>query len=204
MLDRMSGALGGGDILRMTVTDELGPTFRDVRVRLFKPGDVIGSRFEFAIDTHSRDPRRYGPEVPKSTDLPVAGGGIVWPLTWPLTWQGGGSDGRVTASNEEGTVETYSMLEVTGGLETGFSLVEVGTNKEIRFERVIPLGSTVYLNPRTGRVWIDHVDNDVSGFLTRDDWWSIPAGQTSVIQFNSLGAFTGSPTLTARTSPAKW
>ncbi|MFP7833138.1 hypothetical protein [Marisediminicola sp. LYQ134] len=224
------GALQGQD-RRITVTDELGPTSRDVSVRRVTLGDIFGFRFEISVDMFAKDPRRYGPEVPESTGIPVAGGGLQWQvgssgtfggsgffggdtifggsdtgsagLVWPITWESGGSDGRITVEND-GNADTYSLLEITGGLEDGFSAVEVGTGREIRFERFIDSASTVYLNPRTGAAYIDEPGNDVSGYLTRADWFSIPPGGTSVIQFFPLGTVTGTPTLTARTAPAFW
>jgi len=92
---------------------------------------------------------------------------------------------------------------VTGGLSGGFTLTNVSTGQRLQFEREIPVGSTVYLNPRTARVYLDDPANDVSSFLTVREWWTILPGTAHEIQFAAIGSVTGgTPTLTARTRSA--
>lgn len=199
----LTGAFGTGHPVTATLTDELGPTSRVVSIRNARPRDTKGqSVVVFDVDMIAPDPLRYGPALTVSTGLPTAGGGIVYPITYPIDYGTPGNPGSITVSNL-GTADTYSLLEVTGGLSGGFELTETTTGRITRFERPIPLGSTVYLNPRTGRVSLDG-PSDVSDFLTRSGWWSVPAGGTREIQFNSIGAITGTPTLTARTAPGYW
>jgi hypothetical protein len=166
--------------------------------------------FTFAVDMLAVDPRRYtlgpdgdgssGVEV-VSTGLPSAGTGLVYPITYPLDYGTPGNIGRITVHNT-GTAMSFSILEVTGGLSGGFELQEVSSGNRLRFERAVPVGSTVTLNPRTGTVTIDGPTNDVSGFLTRREWWGVPPGAVQEIQFNAIGTPTGTPTLTARTPSA--
>lgn len=197
-------ALAGGDPVRMTVADGLRTTSRDVSIRFVTIPDPEGqSSFDFDIDTLAPDPLRYGAAVGSSTGVPVSGGGLEFPVTFPITFAAGGADGRVAVANP-GTAPAFPVLEVTGGLSGGFSLVEIGTGREIRFERLIPEGSKVTVLPRTGRAYIDAPGNDVSGFLTRSDWFEIPARGSTAIQFLPLGAATGSPTFSALTAPAFW
>ena len=199
----LTGAFGIGRPVTATFTDELGPTSRVVSIRNARPRDTKGqSVVTFDVDMIAPDPLRYGPVQVASTGLPTSGGGIAYPITYPIDYGTPGNPGRITVSNP-GTADTYSLLEVTGGMSGGFELTEVTTGRVNRFARPIPLGSTVYLNPRTGRVSLDG-PSDVSGLLTRAEWWSVPAGGTREIQFNSIGAVTGSPTLTARTAPGYW
>lgn len=127
--------------------------------------------------------------------LPPEQGVAPW-----LNWGTVGSLGRVNTPNE-GTGDTFSLLTVTGGLSLGFLLTYIPTGALIRFDRQVPLGSEVTLNPRTGRAVIDG-QSDVSGFLTVSDWWSVPPGEDGAVQFAALGDATGTPTLTATTSPA--
>ena len=171
------------------------------------PDQIYTPYFTYTFDVIAADPLKYGDALTTSTTLPTSGGGIAYPITYPIDYGTPGYPGRITVSNP-GTADTYSLLEVTGGLAGGFELTEVTTGQVIRFERPIPVGSTVYLNPRTGRASIDG-QSDVSGFLTRSEWWSVPAASGGIpgsreIQFNALGAVTGTPTLTSRTSPAFW
>lgn len=196
-------AVGSNRPSLMTVTDELGPTSRTVSVRSAPVPDMIGQPyFSVPIDMVG-DAHRLGPAVQAGpVGLPVAGGGLVWPITWPPNWGTGGAPSRITTVND-GDETTWSMLQVTGGLEGGFELTETATGRVLRFERVVPEGSTVFMNPRTGRVYIDVPGNDVTTpFLTRREWWSVPAQGFRTIQFTAIGASSGTPTLTAFTSPA--
>jgi hypothetical protein len=114
-------------------------------------------------------------------------------------WGTPGSTGRVLAVND-GSAETASVLEVTGGLSQGFELTWVPTGQRVRFERPVDVSETVRLSPRTGRVTIS--GSDVTGFLTASEWWTVPAKRAGEIQFTPLGTVTGTPTLTARTASA--
>ncbi|TFC92037.1 MULTISPECIES: phage tail domain-containing protein [Cryobacterium] len=208
MMDRFKQATITRRTIPVSVEDELGVTSRIVSVRAAPlREDKLARAFDFAIDMHALDPLRYGPAVSVSTGLPTAGGGITFPITYPISYGTPGDPGRVTVSNP-GTAPTYSILEITGGMSGGFELTEVTTGRTLRFERPIPDGSTIYLNPRTGMVSMDG-PSDVSRYLSRSEFWSVPAAVGDVpgmreIQFNSLGIVTGTPTLKAITAPAFW
>lgn len=139
-----------------------------------------------------------------TTGLQQDANGLYVPLTTGSTpywdWGTEGVSGRVSASNT-GTADTYSTFEVTGGLSGGFMLTWVPTGAEIRFVRPILTGSTVFLNPRTGRASIDG-QSDVSGFLTKSEWWPVLPGEVGEVQFTPLGVTSGTPTLTVRTAAA--
>ena len=206
MMNALRATASTGRMVTVSVTDDDGTTSRSVSVRRFVPTPDPGARVcEFSLLMVALDPLRYGPAVSVSTGLPTAGTGITYPISYPITYGVAGDPGRVTVSNA-GTAPTYSILEITGGMSGGFELTEISTGRVLRFERPVPYGSTVYLNPRTGRASIDG-QSDVSGSLTRADWWSVPAATNGIpgsrtIQFNALGVVTGTPSLTARTAPA--
>jgi hypothetical protein len=195
-----------GASIPLTFTDESGPTTRQVNVRALPVADDHGKLyFTFSIDTLSVDPNRYASQPPGletvSTGLPAAGSGVVWKLAYPITWGTPSATGRVTVHNL-GTAPSYTIMQVTGGLSGGFILTNVTTGDMLRLDRAVPLGSTVLLNPRTGRATIDGLQNDISGFLTSRQWWSIPSESSQDIQFTAIGAPTGTPTLTATTASA--
>lgn len=191
-----------GPLIPLQVTDELGTTTRQVSVRgLPIPDDHGQLSFTFSVDCLAVDPNRYGPVVSSTTGLAVAGTGYTWPAVWPADWGAGGRDGRATITNS-GTVDTWPLLAVTGGLSAGVQLVEVVTGSVLQLARQIPLGSTAYFSARTGRVYLDSTANDITGFLTRREWWPVPAGATRTVQFNPLGTVTGVPTLTLSVAPA--
>lgn len=186
----------------MTVNEGNGPEHRYVSVRRVKQGDIRNQRFvDFAIDLQADDPFRYGPAVVVSTGLPISGGGFAWPAVWPTDWGTAGDPGRLITTNA-GLQPTYSLFRITGGLGGGVSLVDIEDGQEIRLERQIPLGSTAFIDPRTGRAWLDIEENDISGYLTKSEWWSVPAEGFRTIQTNPIGLVTGTPIITALTSPA--
>lgn len=161
--------------------------------------------FDYAFEVVADDPRKYGPEQAPFTGLPTGGSGTPWPAEWSpgYAWGSGGDPGRVSATNG-GTATTYPVLEVLGGLGDGVELVETITGSYLRLERFVPATSTVFFDTRTGSAYIDTPANDVSGLLTRRDWsgFAIPGGDTRTVQFNPLGAITGTPRLTVRYAPA--
>lgn len=186
----------------VSATDPTGTFTRQVRIRgkIGYPIEREDGVVIFSIPLIAKDPLKYGPEEVVSTGLPTGGGGIAFPITFPLDFGAPGTTGRVVTTNS-GDADTYSVIDVTGGLAGGFSAVCVELGQEIRFERAIPVGSTVSVDMATGQAFIDG-QSPVSGFFTRADWWSVPAEGFRTIQFNAIGAVTGTPTLTARTSPA--
>ena len=153
----------------------------------------------FEIPVKAIDPRKYGTEVVQTVGLPTSSGGMTFPVIFPAEFGTPGDSGRIITTNT-GEAETVSSIEVTGGLD-GFSAVCVELGQELRFERTIPVGSSVLVDLRSGQATIDG-QSPVSGFLTRREWWTVPPGATRTIQFNSIGAVSGTPTMTVRTSPA--
>lgn len=201
-------AIGGGKSIPVAVTDVDGRFTRVSSVRSFVPADDRGrALFTFTLDLIAFDPCMYGEPVTVSTGVPVQGGGLVWPLgsTPGVYWDWGadGSSGRVTLPNG-GTAESWPTVTASGGLGGGFvaTAVNGSTVRSVRFERVIPDGSLVSIDFRTGRAWIDAPGNDVSGFLTVRDFFSVPAGGLTDIQFAPLGVVSGTPQFTATVSPA--
>ena len=163
-----------------------------------------GGAADGLLPTGSYEPVADDPTVYSTAGLtPVEGVGYLpregsapgW-----LDWGSIGSLGQAHVRND-GTADTYPVLEIAGGLELGFLLTWVPTGAQIRFDRHVPPGSVITLNPRTGRALIDG-QSDVTGFLTVSDWWPVERHSQGSIQFAALGGTTGTPTLTARTAPA--
>lgn len=165
-------------------------------------GDSAPSQGLYPATYYARDPNNPGFYL--TDGLNANGDGTYQPNAIIPTgkyfdWGTGGSTGRVLAVND-GSAETASILEVTGGLSQGFELVWVPTGQRVRFERPVAVSETVRLSPRTGRVTI--AGSDVTGFLTASEWWTVPAKRAGEIQFTPLGTTTGTPTLTATTASA--
>jgi hypothetical protein len=204
MRKQLKAIANSKSMVDMTVTDEDGAFTREVIVQRMDLPDIRNqSTFVFNVYTVAPDPLMYGEEQSDSTGLPTSGTGLVYPVVYPIDYGSGGDDGRITLTND-GTADSYVVLSATGELDSGFSAIEVGTGREVRFERSIPLGSTVFVNGRTGRAYIDNPSNDVSGSLTRSDFPVVPAGGSTTLQFTSLGSSAGTPTLSGSNKPANW
>lgn len=192
----------------MVVTDELRATQREVSVRHIGVPDFFGyDDFEvhFAVDVLAWDPIRYGDLVTSSTGLPMAGGGLEYPLHDPsgaLSYGSNGQLGRVDLSNG-GTADVWPSFEITGALTNGFFIQRLDTGQVLRYDRVVPAGSTVSIDSRTGRVLVDSL-SDASTYLTRDQFFSIPAGGSIEVQFNAINGSSGSPMMTVSWRPGWW
>lgn len=184
----------------VSVTDDLRTTSRDVSVRHIGVPDFFGyDQFEvhFAVDLLAWDPIRYGPAVSYQTGLASGGGGLEYNLGAPagaLYYGAVGDLGRVTVANE-GTADTWPVFIVTGTLATGFFIQNLGDGSVLRYDRVVPAGSTVSIDSRTGQVLVDG-QSDASTYLTRDEFSPLPAGSSAVFQFNPISTSSGSPMMT--------
>ena len=196
---KLAGILADGIPGDLTVTDPAG-TFTS-EVMLFDAGTTIEplvfGMAEYVITFLAFDPVKYSAWRGQSTGLATAGGGLVYPLHSPsgaLNYGANGDLGRVTVTNA-GTAEVWPRFTVTGELTNGFFIQCLETGEVVRYDRIVPAGTILSLDSRTGAVLVDGV-SDGSTYLTRDDWFSIPAGQTRTIQFNAIGGQVGNPQLT--------
>lgn len=202
-VEQFLGAVGSGDSVEVSMTDELRTTSRVVSVRNAIPEDNHGQPvIKVPVDMIAYDPLRYGLPVSVSTGPPVSGGGLKFPLgSGTSYWDFGpdGSSGRVSVTNS-GTAATWPELTVRGGVAEGFIVANVSTGQSIRFDRVIPAGRSVTVDQRTQTALLD--GSPVGGFITESGWFQIPAGATHLIQFSPLGDLSGSPLLTVTMRPA--
>lgn len=151
------------------------------------------------------DPVKYGPESASSTGLPSAGGGLEYPLGSPsgaLYYGEVGSLGRVTLTNA-GTADVWPSFTVTGLLDQGFEIRCIDSGDVLRYDRVVPAGTSVSVDSRTGAVLIDGV-SDGSTYLTRDQFFSVPAGGSCEVQFSAIGTGDSSASLVASIRPGWW
>jgi hypothetical protein len=192
----------------MKVTDALRATSRDVSIRHIGVPDFFGyDQFEvhFAVDLLAWDPVRYGDPATASTGLPSDGGGLEYPLGDPdgaLSYGANGALGRVALAND-GTADTWPVFTVTGTLDEGFYIQCLDTGDVLRYDRVVPAGSTVSIDSATGEVLVDGV-SDASNYLTRADFFSIPAKGSREVQFNPISTSSGTPTMTVKYRSGWW
>lgn len=204
---RLNALFSDGRSITMRVTDELGPTTREVWLLESAPIHHYDfSHFPFDLVLVAPDPRRYGAVESSSDGMPSGGGGLFWNLgTAPsglfFDWGVAGVAGQVVFANS-GNATTYPRIEVggAGAFDTGFRVTEIETGRELTLKRSTNTGEVVALNSRTKRATIG--EGDVTAFLSSRDWFSIPAGATRRYQITPLGGVTGAPTITIYAAPA--
>jgi len=190
-----------------TVTDEQGTLSCLVSVRTNDIEPIADGLAEYVLQMTARDPVKYGLPRTLSTGPPTAGGGLEFNL-----FDGGaggllhfgvnGNLGRVTLTNA-GKARVWPSLLVTGGLTTGFFVQRLDTGQVVRYDRVVPDGSTVSVNFRTGETLIDGL-SDGSGFLTRYEFFSVGPGESVEVQFNPISGVSGSPTAAFTIADGFW
>lgn len=201
-----AGLQGNGLPSEFSVTDATGTKY--LMVTLAGPpeiGPLVNGAAEYVLQLVARDPVKYGAAAETQTGLPTSGGGLEYELGEPagaLYYGALGNLGRVTLTNS-GTADTWPFFEVTGTLDDGFYLQRLDTGQMLRYDRVVPAGVTVSIDSRTGEVLIDGI-SDSSAYLTRDEFFSVPAGSSVDVQFNSIGASSGTPMMTVTYRSGWW
>jgi hypothetical protein len=201
----IGSVLGKNRPAKVVVDDGGIATSRVASVRNVKIEDTRGGGVvQFTADLVAPDPRRYGQPVDyPGVGAKTSGGGLTFPLgTNPTAYWDFGADGTTNrlAVTNLGTAESFPLLKVSGGVSSGFVVTDVTTGAVVQFSRLIPVGSQVTVNQRTGRASIDG-QSDVSANITIRQFFSIPPGQTHILQFTPLGP-SGGPKLFVTLAPA--
>lgn len=149
------------------------------------------------------DPYKYGPLMSAATGLPSPPpSGLAFPLfttTGFLDFGLPGDPGQVTLTNP-GTTDAFLTFAISGPVLGGFSLTDVASGRQITYAGDVPGGSTVLIvDSATGRATLN--GSDRSGELTSKQWWSVPPGGSSTVQFATFGAAGQTGSLTASLSP---
>lgn len=191
-----------------SVTDDLGT--RSASVTLAGPPEVspiVAGYATYILQLVARDPVKYGPGTSVATGLPSAGGGLEYNLYsggsgGALYYGANGDLGRVALTNE-GTAQVWPSVTVTGTLNSGFYIQCLETGQVVRYDRVVPAGTSVSIDFRTGEVLIDG-QSDGSTYLTRDEFFSVDAGGSVTTQFNAISGSSGTPLATFSLAPGWW
>lgn len=162
--------------------------------------DVATVRAQFV----AFDPVKYSEPVVSVASVPSAGGGLEYNLhgAGVLEYGAVGDLGRVSVVNS-GTATTYPFITVSGGLAGGFSVARLDTGERVTYERVVPEGTIVTLDFRTGSVLVDGV-SDASAYVTTSSFFGVEPGAEPEVQFTPIGSTSGSPTMTVELSSGWW
>lgn len=207
-VEAFTGVGGSLAVQSVRVTDAVRTTSREVSIRhIAVPDFFMYDSYEvhFAVDLLAWDPVRYGDPLNAASGLPTSGGGLEYPLHSPdgaLYYGANGSLGRVTVVNS-GTADTWPTFVVTGQLDDGFVIRNLDLNLSLRYARAVPLGTSVTINSQTGEVLVDGL-SDASAYLTQAEFFPISAGSSREIQFSSIGASSGTPTMTMTYRSGWW
>lgn len=203
---RIASLQADGEPLPFTVTDASGVKSCVVSLMGSPVVDpIVGGTASYVLQMVARDPVKYGPSRSLVTGLPSAGGGLEYELGEPdraLSYGGLGGLGRVTLTNG-GTAEVWPSFEVLGELTAGFTVQNLESGATLRYDRIVPSGSTVLLDSRTGEVLVDRV-SDGSTYLTRNEWFSVAPGGSVTVQFNAVGGSAGGPVMSATIADGFW
>lgn len=149
--------------------------------------NYASGKVPFALQWECPDPLRYGPAQPTySVGLPVATGGLDYPLTYPMDYGFAGDTGQIALFNG-GTADASILMRVTGPIPQGFA-ISAGEQLLV-YPLEVPAGQTIDIDTATGSVLIEGTAERRAA-LAWADFMQVPAGQTLILQFASLGGAT--------------
>lgn len=158
----------------------------------------------FTVQLIAPDPFKYGaPYVPTAIGLPSSGGGLAFPLfdiTGKLEFGAPGNSGQVTLLNA-GTVDAFPVFTITGPVLGGITLSDTATGRRIVYAGDVPSGATLLIiDSADGTASLNGADRTTELLLKQ--WWPVPAGGSSTVQFATQGAGGQTGTLSASVTPA--
>ena len=194
-----------GEPSEFSVTDARGTLSCLASVQVNELELLVNGMARYELVLVARDPVKYGPAHTLTTGLPTSGGGLRYNLSEPdgyLDYGANGTLGRVTVANV-GTATVWPSINVTGGLTAGFYLQRLDTGQIVRYDRVVPNGSSVQIDFRTGGVTVDHL-SDASSYLTSQQFFAAAPGESFEVQFNAIGGSAGTPQMDLTISDGYW
>ena len=200
----------GGDVALAPLQVTFAGRTLTSQARLLRFGTVLDmygvGHFKWQAEWFCPDPQRYGPTLTASTGIGGGGTqGLAFPLfdvTGNLEFGALGTPGTVTVTNT-GSSPAWPTFKVDGQVTGGFVLAELATGKVLRWDSDVPTGTSVVMNSLTGAVSFAGVAG-YDGALTTRQWWPIPAGGSSTVQFSSLGSPNVGALLTVSWATAYW
>lgn len=207
--NRLQSLCPDPDLLyRIDVTEEDGTRFRTVELETVDIVRFNEFAFTFTIQLAAPDPMKYDTGLlSTSVGLPAAGTvGLNWAdptgLDWQdptgLDWGVAGSNGVMALANS-GTAPAWPTFTVSAGANSLVNpvITEQGTGRQLRYTGTLLPGNTLVIdtNPFARTVLLDGVA-DRRPFLTKAEWFPIPANGTTAAVFTA-DVFSATALLTA-------
>ncbi|MCX4886091.1 phage tail domain-containing protein [Streptomyces sp. NBC_00847] len=197
-MDQLRGAAGLTDTV-LTVAESV-PKQATVR-RSGKPlmQYVTDSKATYSVMVTAADPRRYSTTLQtQTTGLPVASGGLSFPVTFPITFSGTGGPGQVTAVNV-GDFETRPVLTLAGPVVAPLisALYADGSVRQLVYSQNLAIGDVLTIDTDAHTVLINGGVSRRRFMTVASGWPTISAGQSVTYLFQS-STYSATATLTVQ------
>lgn len=199
--DRFEAALSDGVGLMRVATSASGVWERWVEIDTLTI-DPDRGRHEtaFTVDMIAPDPRRYGPLLRVGpAKLPTSHGGVRFPQKTPFNFGSVTSGGRLMIPNS-GAIPVSPTLIVSGGFEA-VVVSDITAGRRLRLEWPVSVGSEAIFDSRSRRVELN--GSEITRWLTRREWFKIPAGMTHEFRFEVEGG-SGDPRMWGEYREGAW
>lgn len=133
-----------------------------------KIGDLIAA---WRITFYAPDPFIYGAEQTVTLGANVNEGGLKYPITYVMNYNLTGPDAAQTITND-GSVAAWPVVKVTGDYYSGFTVTDNKGNY-VTYNGMITMTAPVSIDMARGIATQNGVDK--STFITKREWFSIPA-----------------------------
>jgi hypothetical protein len=155
------------------------------------------------LQWEATDPYFYGAPTQKATvGLPTPGVGFTFPIGFNLSFGGGSAPNVISAANN-GDVACFPILIITGPCLNPTISNPTGTgNPQLSFNVQMNTGDQLVIDTRTASIVYYQSGSSIGTpqqqlLNSGGTFFSLPAGATSLIQFNSQDISTAAGTLTA-------
>jgi hypothetical protein len=177
---RLAAALGLA-LFDLTVVDAI-----TLRVRARREGDVTIAddtdiQSTWQAELTCPDPRRYGASHEIPFGLPLATGGMTFPVTFPMTFGGTSISGDRNAPNA-GNFEAPTTIRFDGPL-TNPSLTHVGLGRNLTYNGTLAAGEYVVISTSPLRALL--MGNASRTGLVSGTPWLVQPGPTNLIAFRA-------------------
>lgn len=141
-------------------------SYAAVSARIIPNGQGAGvGRGQLSLQWTASDPRRYSlTEQSETIPQPVAGSGLVYPLTYPLTYGTAPENGARTLTNG-GDTPTNPIITITGPVTTPV-VANLTTGRQIEFDVIVATGEQLLVDTNAGTALLGGADRQ--GALTEN------------------------------------